>query len=372
MEILLGNAAPKAKDGTLVDGLEGPSVCRVVIPDHRSWNPSINPDEFKAHLYHSVLNREGGVTTRPEDEALLDVVHPGGLWRAQSLDASPLWVAGARSDTDEAFAKIVADYYGIPYGLPSDVEQLYHTASGGPGVGPFSPAVIAAKQIENLLVNSGRDWWARLEGGNGSVGLTGTATATTANTLTVAGLTASAWINAVLITPTAWGVIVSNTTGAFTIDRWYSYTTPGGAAAATPSGTTTFVVMWGPTPAMFMGLSTVTTAPASGDTTMASEIVNGTPAGENNVIGTLPTGLLRAITTYAHSAGTNTFTQTITYTVNSNESGILPVTIGRMGLFWSIISTVAAMAFETLLSPTTATLSAVGDQLTVTETVTGS
>ena len=64
-----------------------------------------------------------------------------------------------------------------------------------------------------------------------------------------------------------------------------------------------------------------------------------------------------------------TYTRTPVWTANGSDS--LPVTIAKMGVFCSmVVSAVLAMMFETLLSAS-ASLSSVGDQLTVTETVTG-
>jgi len=105
--------------------------------------------------------------------------------------------------------------------------------------------------------------------------------------------------------------------------------------------------------ANYMALTANTTSPAAGDTTLASEIA------------TASGGLIRAQATYAHTGGTATFTLTKTFTANGNDS--LPVTIGKVGIFNA--SSSGTMVWSTLLSPT-ATISASGDALTVTETVT--
>ncbi len=103
----------------------------------------------------------------------------------------------------------------------------------------------------------------------------------------------------------------------------------------------------------YMALTANTTAPAAGDTTLTAEIA------------TASGGLIRKQATYAHTGGTSTYTLTATFTANGNDS--LPVTIGKVGIFNA--SSSGAMPWETLLSPT-ATISAVGDALTVTETIT--
>lgn len=103
----------------------------------------------------------------------------------------------------------------------------------------------------------------------------------------------------------------------------------------------------------FMALTANATAPAGGDTTLTAEIV------------TAGGGLLRAQAAYAHTNGTNTYTLTKTYTTNGSDS--LPVTVAKIGVFNA--SSAGTLTFTTLLS-STATLSAIGDQLTVTQTVT--
>jgi hypothetical protein len=105
--------------------------------------------------------------------------------------------------------------------------------------------------------------------------------------------------------------------------------------------------------ANYCGLTANSSSPAAGDTTLTGEIT------------TASGGLVRAQATYAHTGGTSTFTLTKTFTANGSDS--LPVTIAKVGYFTA--SSAGTMAFETLLS-TTGTLSASGDTLTVTDTVT--
>lgn len=104
--------------------------------------------------------------------------------------------------------------------------------------------------------------------------------------------------------------------------------------------------------AKYVGLTANVTAPAAGDTTLTGEI---TTAGG---------GLVRKAGTYAHTTGVASYTITTTFTANGSDS--LPVTVGKRGIFDQASG--GALVFETLVSPT-ATLSAVGDQLTLTDTV---
>lgn len=105
--------------------------------------------------------------------------------------------------------------------------------------------------------------------------------------------------------------------------------------------------------ATYLALTANTTAPSAGDTTLTAEIA------------TASGGLIRAVATYAHTGSTATYTLTKTFTANGSDS--LPVTIGKVGVFNA--SSSGTMAWSTLLSPT-ATISASGDALTLTETIT--
>jgi hypothetical protein len=103
----------------------------------------------------------------------------------------------------------------------------------------------------------------------------------------------------------------------------------------------------------YLALTANVTAPALGDTTLTAEIATGGG------------GLIRAASTYAHTGSTSTYTITKVFTCNGSDS--LPVTVGKVGVFNA--SSAGTLVWSTLLSPT-ATLSASGDALTVTETVT--
>lgn len=103
----------------------------------------------------------------------------------------------------------------------------------------------------------------------------------------------------------------------------------------------------------YIALTANSTSPAAGNTTLASEIATGGG------------GLVRAQATYAHTNGQATYTLTKTFTANGSDS--LPVTVAKVGIFNAGSS--GTLAWETLLS-STATLSASGDALTVTQTIT--
>ncbi|MUN41418.1 phage tail fiber protein [Actinomadura litoris] len=110
-----------------------------------------------------------------------------------------------------------------------------------------------------------------------------------------------------------------------------------------------------PAAANYIALTANSTAPSASDTTLTGEIT------------TASGGLIRAQATYAHTNGQATATLTKTFTANGSDS--LPVTVAKIGVFNA--SSSGTMVYETLLSAT-ATLSASGDALTITETITAS
>lgn len=196
--------------------------------------------------------------------------------------------------------------------------------------------------------------------GGDIAGITGTATASSATTLTGTGtpFVASVYIGHIVATSSAgvlaYGVVVSNTTSVLTVDQWYAPASPGGAATTTPTSTCTFVILPGAAPFWYMALTADAGAAVATDTTLPSEIV--TSGG----------GLIRKLATYAHTTGVASYSLAATFTANSSDSK--PVTIAKIGIFNTVTGATGRMQFETLLSAT-ATLSATGDILTVTDTV---
>jgi hypothetical protein len=49
-------------------------------------------------------------------EALLTLIHPGGVWANHSLDSAPAWVEA----DDAAFARRLGAYFDVPVGRPND------------------------------------------------------------------------------------------------------------------------------------------------------------------------------------------------------------------------------------------------------------
>lgn len=188
---------------------------------------------------------------------------------------------------------------------------------------------------------------------NGTSAYTGTATATTATSITATGTpwSVNAYVGQLIVAGGVYGVCTSNTAGVATVDQWYVPGTPGGVAGTTPGATSVFTILPGQAPLWFLALTANSTAPAAGNTTLAGEI---TTAGG---------GLLRKLGIITHTGGTSLVTVTGSWTVTGSD--VLPVTIAKMGVFPTLVGS-ALEAYETLLTPSTATLSASGDPLTVT------
>ena len=107
-----------------------------------------------------------------------------------------------------------------------------------------------------------------------------------------------------------------------------------------------------PAPAKYMALTTDNTAPAAGDTSLASEI-------------TANSGLARTVVgTLSYNSGTKVTTLANTFTAAATG---LPITVKKFGVFNA--SSAGTMVTSDVFSAD-AVMSASGDQLTVTKTIT--
>lgn len=223
---------------------------------------------------------------------------------------------------------------------------------------------------KNLLTNIGRDWMCATFGGFfaagntvssdistgvGASSITGTGSVWTASNLAtpqlgIAGMRVYAAPHTTT-NPVVYGNIVSNTTNVATIDQWWRQDTAGlEATGTTPTSGDSFVIApGGMASCRFMALTTDASAASASDTVLASEITTA--------------GCGRALATYAHTMGTNSFTLQKAYSV----TGTL-VAIHKMGLFCSLTASTGIMVFESALN-VDATV-ANGDTLTVTDTCT--
>lgn len=146
----------------------------------------------------------------------------------------------------------------------------------------------------------------------------GNATAATATTLTnsgasfttagqgLAGQIVVASRNSSGTGSTVYGVIVSNTGTALTVDQWYDPTSATGAAGTTPNATSAYVVLPGQNPASWLALTSSGTAVTAADTTLASELA--------------ASGFTRAVGTYAHTAAATTYTLTKLFTASGTAT----------------------------------------------------
>lgn len=174
----------------------------------------------------------------------------------------------------------------------------------------------------NLRTNAGADWQARVMEGDSATLLTGTATASSATSLTTSGLTASAYVDHLVIaTPnsagtgsTVYGVITANSTTVITVDRWYNPASPGGSAGTTPNATAGFIIVPGSAPAVYLALTANTFSPSATDTTLAGELTTN--------------GFSRAYyTTLTHTGGSTSYSIAHTFTATGTE------TINNEGVF---------------------------------------
>lgn len=375
MRVLLGNADPIVKDGD--DPLDHPVVTAVNIPDdpenfpegHHAYqqvmDSGLTGAQLRDHLQEALLENDG-ITHLPGHESVLVVAHPLGVWRTHAKKGTkPTWV-----DSDNAeVARILGEYYDCPVGQPDDVEATHYTSHFGqtfaPGDEPVEGVSPNIPDVQANITQNGRDMQARVFGTGPGIAGTNT-TAPTSTSLTLDGASApggtGVWNGQIVSVSGVWANIESNTNASppvLSIDRWYNPATPGGSAAGTPAAGK-FVVAQCSAAVQFMGLSASTTS-------------LGTPSTNTSLPGEIVTsggGLVRQICPIAHTASTAVTTLTPIFTANSSDS--LPVVIGSVGTFNSMVvaDTTQTMFFNTLLG-TTATLSSIGDQLTITQTVTG-
>lgn len=190
---------------------------------------------------------------------------------------------------------------------------------------------------------------------------TGNATATTGTTLTnsgasfttagqaLAGQIVAAGPNNAGTGSRAYGVIVSNTGTALTIDQWYDPASTSGAAGTTPNATANYIVLPGQNPASWLAVTSDAGAPAATDTTLTSEATTN--------------GFARAVGTYAHTAAATTYTLQKLFTASGS------LTVNKEAVFGACNTTGGGvMPFESAEPSPPVLIS--GDTLTQTVTIT--
>jgi len=383
MRVELGNTSPK-NPSAVWDGR--PTTTYLNIPDYAYSMPEDDSDEhlhpelaaalsavpdgpnkraLRKQLIDGHFAHDSGVKGLPNHEALVCVIHPSGAWRAHA-NAEPTWVW-----SDNAVLQaMLADYYGVPAGHPDDFRDSHWHRFNGIS---YPPGTVHDVQVDMIKVNGGYDAESWMFGGgpnlNGGSWSSGSATSTSGTSLTNTGTTfPTATVNGevglagqmVCAGPntsgtgsTVFGIITTNSGTVLTVDQWYA---PNGlGVGTTPNGTATYQIVPGASVFPYVALDSSTHTPAASDTALTTEVYAASG------------GLNRKIAPYAHTAAANTYTLTPVYTANGNDS--LPVTIKNIGVFNSVVHSQGILLFYTTLNAT-ATLSASGDQLTVTETIT--
>jgi len=166
----------------------------------------------------------------------------------------------------------------------------------------------------NLRTTVGMDWIHRLMGGYLPAIVTlGTATSTTATTWvkTAAGFTTDTYKGGRIVVPVTglttepvYGNVLSNDATTLTVDQWW---TAADATGTTP-GNSAGLFLNGQGPARFIALTTDTSGPATSDTALTSEITTN--------------GLQRALATFAHTGGTQTYTLTKTFSATGTHTNV--------------------------------------------------
>jgi hypothetical protein len=213
----------------------------------------------------------------------------------------------------------------------------------------------------NLLTTgsaTGRDFFAATGGGllpaggsgspfNGAPSTTSfTATGTPWTTNLLAGMICIASVTGVT-TPPVHFRIISNTTSVATGEGWY--TADGTSLGTTPATTNGYVIVPGGPPARFMALTENASAANAADTSLTGEITTG--------------GCGRAVTTYAHTLASATYTMQKVFSVTASFPAI-----HKMGIFPFLTASGAMLVFESVLNADANVVNL--DSLTVTDTVT--
>lgn len=356
MKVEMGNSqAVEYRNGDMANPipLAGPAVYTWEVHDGAPYTMEPVADMGVIHQDilgggAQLLQAGGGPFTAhlPDHEALVSVLSD---WPNHSL-GRPDWVASDHPALQEALAA----FYNVPAGKPDWTEDRYWTRHAGLGL--LAPGVIpTAVSPLDTTTNAGFDIrWGTVLGITAGAAGTLTASGTTSATDGGASWGTTQFIGCMVTVDNVYGNIISHTGTVLTIDRWYNAATPGGAAGSTPSATGKYIIHTGRPPCPFIGLTANSSAVGAGDTTLPGEIT------------TASGGLIRKISPLAHTASATTGTLTPVFTANGSDS--LPVTIAKIGISSSILSTVFNLA-QTLLG-TTAVVSLSGDQLTITDTIT--
>lgn len=203
----------------------------------------------------------------------------------------------------------------------------------------------------NLLTTVGRDLAAAGMGAPGPVANTASGTAATSLTDSGEAWTTDQFKGWTVIAEESTnnpviGNIGSNNGTVLTLDAWWG---PNDAAETTPAATCDYIIIPTFRP-RYMGITADASAASAASTTLTSEQTTN--------------GLARAVTAYAHTGGTATYTAIKSWSVSGTVASL-----HRIGLFTASNTTAAGvLCFEAVLSADASVVS--GDTLQVTDTLT--
>lgn len=244
-------------------------------------------------------------------------------------------------------------------GLDTNGRDYVAETVGGRNFGRTAAAAAAISYTATQMADTG----AAFTVSTGTPGTPGTGSGLVGRIILVAGSAANS-------APVAYGTIRDNTTTAVNIDFWHTINAPQ-TVATTPTGGgagSGYSILPAGPPCFWMGISIATRAFNSADHFLSND---GSTISE--IFGASQTGLSRQIAAYAHTSGTSTFTIANTFTQGASDPGSSAV--AKVGIFAHGVTaaptttTTGVILFNTLLA-STATLSAVGDNVSITDTIT--
>lgn len=396
MLIELGNHAPAfpgPDDRPKVTHINMPEFDEEFLshtPGHYSHDhKGLTVEQFKTHR-QDALDYNQGITHLPDHEAVLAAT---AAWSARSL-GRPAWVKctdhpepgltpkGRAAELE----KFLSEFYECPtlngkYGDCDDQaahihkELDYWTVGGAPG--EFHSATLP--DLKALYTVDGRIMSNNNDGGSQLTGTIGVGTAAAAQSLTTTStLTSGQYVGSRIIVYSTtsnnmvWGNITANPGGASTVlsvDQWYTFATPGGTAGTTPTTPWAWCIPdGGMVSTWFAALATGAGSLLNTDHTLA--------VASGNVEYVQGGGTLnRKICPIATDVSASARTVTLVPVFTANGSDSLPKVFTAAGFFASMVVAFGAaagpMKFEDAVSPS-ATLAASGDNVTLTETISGS
>lgn len=351
---------------------------------------ALTAQQFKEHLTDARMFNDA-ITQLPGHEALLAIE---SAW-PRNGKGRPAWVKAYETPglTPDGHAPdieaLLSDLYEVPtledhFGSDVETAQVkkelsYWTPNGPPG----ENRGLILPDIQAVYTNDGRGMSNKNDGGDvlASV-MSGTGTAATATTVTTGQTLVTNELagKRIVVYTTAgtvfvWGNVISNTNAAgasvVTVDQWYAPLTPGGSAGATPGTPWSWVAVdGGMTSSWFSAIGTGGSGWAATDHSIAAS------SGSTEYVQAGGT-MIRKICPTATTSGVASRTVTLVpvFTANASDSPNLPKVVSVIAFFASMVVGFAGaggpMKFIDAVSPT-ATLAALNDQLTVTETITGS